>query len=693
MKSSKKNQKLERAREFASEVEDLLEILGKGLLELDKSFKGGFVEPTLINGIFRSAHTLKGVCGVFDFNEMVSLSHALENALDSIRLGKALLNEELLDSVLRAHELMLTMASTGEAKGISKELQALEKVLKRSSQKSKARRKEDHVDLKLLGLLTEYEEHRLVESIKQDNNILIIEVNFHLKDFDKEYDNFVKLLQSEAEVIATLPSKKKAKGEMVRLEMLAGTRVGKETLTDYLSSAVGGSVTLVNANPIIKGAPGLSWEPEMPEKVEESSPETIGLATNSVRVNIGKLDGVMNLVGDLGLLKVSLELLAQEVRGEMPYSEYGRELSRLGKHLDRKFIELRDSLLDIRMVQIGQLFSRYEALLSRLGRKTGKQVRMETFGAETELDKLMVEQLSDPIMHIVRNVVDHAIELPEEREKLNKDQTGTITLGAYQKGNRVVLEVTDDGCGIDIDAIRERSVTKGVVNKETAAGLSDRELLDMIFLPGFTTKDHVSEVSGRGVGLDVVKENIARLSGVIDIETEAGKGTKFIFTIPITLAIVQAIIVEDSSDRYALPLNSVTEVLTLDPALVTEEDGGLSVRINDRSLPFIRLSSFMGKEPLENSGQLHCIVAGIAEHRLVIAVERIVEQLDLVIKPLSGPIKVTGIAGAADLSMDGEKGTVLVLDVSGIMEEVVRERKGRKADGVLTEELIYEGLH
>jgi two-component system chemotaxis sensor kinase CheA len=361
-------------------------------------------------------------------------------------------------------------------------------------------------------------------------------------------------------------------------------------------------------------------------------------------------------------------------------------LTRLEKHLDRRFVELRDSVLDVRLVQIGQLFSRYETMLSLLCRKMGKDIRMETFGDDTEIDKLMVEELADPIMHMIRNVVDHAIEPPEEREALGKDKTGTITFRALQKGNRVVVEVSDDGRGIDVEVIARKAVKKGLVTKEYVSNLSLPEKMDLIFLPGFTTMDKVGDVSGRGVGLDVVKENIAKLSGSIEIETVKGQGTKFYLTIPITLAITQALIVEDAGDRYALPLNTVNEVITIDPRDIFLQDGHEVIKVMERTVPLARLSSVMGTKSVPKNGNLlNGVLVGLAEHRFCIAAEKIVEQLDVVIKPISSTMKLPGIAGATDLGM-GEKGTILVLDVRDILETLLREKTRLQAGGDMPKE-------
>ena len=383
-------------------------------------------------------------------------------------------------------------------------------------------------------------------------------------------------------------------------------------------------------------------------------------------MDIDKLDSIMNIVSELGMLKSSVARLSAELKNDTRHSLYGIELSRIETYLERKFGELRDSVLDIRMVPIGQLFNRFETFITKLARETGKEIKLETIGDETEIDKLIVEELADPLMHIIRNIVDHALEHPSDREKLGKPRYGTIVLKAFQSGNHVVIDVIDDGIGIDEKLIKKKALEKGILSTEDATTLTRHQLLELIFRPGFTTRDSVTSTSGRGVGMDVVKENITRLSGIIDIETTVGAGTKFSLTIPITLAIVQALIVEEYGTRYAIPLSSVIEIAELHSSAVTKDPE--YVKINDRDILYIRLGEFLYRKELESHASndtCYGIVVGLAEHRLCIVVHKLLEELDVVVKPLPKILRVDGVAGATDV---GNEGTMLVADVTGILE-------------------------
>lgn len=669
--------KAERFKEFLAEAEDILNSMSKGLMKLGKGVKAGIIDPAVLNSIFRSAHTLKGMSGIFDFSELGTLSHSLEDTLDLLRLGKASLTDEVLDAVIASHAMLVRIISTKGKGDYTAAIDDLKARLKSSCQAKKTDRK-DKIDKEILSVLTEYEEHRLRENLRGGRNIFIVKVRFPITSFDRGYVALTEMLKTEAELIATLPSSKSGH-EMLHFDILIGCKSSLDHITRVVTAMAEAEISVLSDASSSPRRATAGREPALEvikgdaqRKHSAASTESLRRVSNTVRVDIGKLDYIMSIISELGILKTGMSSLSARLNNEKELTVYGIELSRASKNLERKLSELRDSVLDVRMVPIGQLFGRFETFIVKLSREAGKEVRMVTNGDETELDKLIVEELADPFMHIIRNVLDHAIEAPSVREALGKPRAGTLTLSAHQKGNHVVIEIKDDGSGMDLDFIRSKAIEKNLFTKETLDGFSRQEILDLVFLPGFSTRDVVSETSGRGVGMDVVKENITRLSGIIDIETVKGKGTRFMLTIPITLAIIQALIVEDSGKRYAVPLNSVLEIIELDnsSACVAASD---MLTVNDRDIPSVSLSDFFGtRKPDAPAESCYGIVAGLAEHRLCIIVDSLVEELDVVIKPLSRILKVPGIAGATDM---GEKGTILVLDVTGILDHVIQERK------------------
>jgi two-component system chemotaxis sensor kinase CheA len=396
---------------------------------------------------------------------------------------------------------------------------------------------------------------------------------------------------------------------------------------------------------------------------------SIRSVSQAVRVDISKLDRLMNLVGELVLVKTSLLQIAERLRSGDESTTLGLELHRESRALDRKLNELQGGILEVRMVPLEQIFDKLSRMVRKLARDLGKQVEFEARGGEVELDKLIVEDLSDPLMHLIRNALDHAIEPPDVRAERRKAPSGRITLSAEQKGSHVVISVEDDGTGIDENKIREATVRRGVISAEAAAQLSRRDALNLIFLPGVSTAKEVSSLSGRGVGMDVVKNNIAAMSGIIDVHTEAGKGTRFEITLPITLAIIRALVVSAAGRTYAVPLNSVLEIVTITPAELRTIETREVISLRGATLPLIRLGRFFGSNAEPPPGPLFVVVVGLAQERLGVAVDGLVGQQDIVVKPLGRALGgVRGIAGATDL---GNRRTILVLDVGSIIGEVV----------------------
>jgi two-component system chemotaxis sensor kinase CheA len=351
------------------------------------------------------------------------------------------------------------------------------------------------------------------------------------------------------------------------------------------------------------------------------------------------------------------------------FSGIAIELAKAAKGLERKLNELQKSVMEIRMTPVGQLFEKMSRIVRKISREQGKMVELRIFGADTELDKVIIEEISDPLMHIIRNSVDHGIETPEERISGGKDEKGIIRLSSCQKGNHVVIEVNDDGRGIDVEKVRRKAAEVGHIRSGEC--LSDKETLELLFLPGLSTAEQVSEISGRGVGMDVVKNNIEALSGMVDIESEKGRGTRVVITLPITLAIIKALLITAAGRSYAVPITSVQETLCLESRDIITVERKEVMQLRDMTLPLLRLSRFFGTDNGETTLDCHyVIVVGLAEKRVGIVVDDLLGQQDIVIKPLGDTLKgIKGISGAADL---GDRRTILVLDVGSIISEATR---------------------
>jgi len=397
---------------------------------------------------------------------------------------------------------------------------------------------------------------------------------------------------------------------------------------------------------------------------------TLRSVAQTVRVDIHKLDYLMNVVGELALARAGIVAVLDRIKADRTQAELARALHHEVRALDRKLHELQAGILEVRMVPLGQVFDKLSRVVRKISREAGKDIRFVITGADTELDKLIVEELSDPLMHIIRNAIDHGIESASRRAVVRKPATGTIALAAYQKGNHVVIEVEDDGQGLNERAILASATSRGLIDKALAAELGRRDIHNLIFLPGVSTKHRADEISGRGVGMDVVKTNIAKLSGIIDVQSEPGHGTKFSITLPITLAIIQALVIRAAARTYCIPLNSVLESLLIDAADVRTIERREVITLRGATLPLIRLEDVFKLPQVQRpQGPLYVVVVGLAQHRLGLVVDDLAGQQDIAIKPLGKLLgRIRGIAGATEL---GGQQTVLVLDVAALVEEAL----------------------
>ena len=382
----------------------------------------------------------------------------------------------------------------------------------------------------------------------------------------------------------------------------------------------------------------------------------------------------MNFAGELLLSRAQIARMAEELRLGEARPSLATDLWRASRVLERRLRGLEALIMDIRMVPLERQFEKLARIVRRVSRDIGKDIRFVTRGGETKLDKVIVEDLADPLMHIIRNSIDHGIESPDDRSANGKEAVGTISLSAEQKGNHVILSVQDDGAGIDPDRVLASATDKGLV--EPGTRLSRPEILDLLFAPGFSTRDEASELSGRGVGMDVVKQNLGDLQGTVQIETELGQGTRIVLVLPMTLAMIQVLVVGDGGRSYAIPLNSIEENFGLDESLIHRVEGREVVELRGETLPVVRLGTVFAREerPHRPVGDVPgwIVVIGIGPERAALIVDTLEGQQDVVTKDI-GPLLrgLRGVAGAADLG-GGE--TILVLDVIALVEKGLKRR-------------------
>jgi two-component system chemotaxis sensor kinase CheA len=668
-------------REFVSEAEEILEQMRVDLADLGDQRVAGAIEPDLINRLFRSAHSLKGLAGLFGFEPVHDLAHHLEDVLDGLRLGRIDMESPAVGLIDRAVATFGTLlASVGDADAMEAAgAPVLELVQEIEAAKQTPAEPEGDfgaldIDPGLLRALTEYEEHRLRENLRRGRHILLVEASFGLTTFEDGLSELSAAIRDLGEVLSTLPAPGgSAQAEICFSLLVASDRVEEDVRAHLeMPDAV---LRTVKA--------GTAPDPAAPQSAAAASAATPGASevsqgveslksiSGTVRVEIRKLDELMNLVGELVIQRGAFGDLLARLGGARVSAELGRDLTQVHKALDRKLRELQSAVLDVRMVPLRQVFEKVSRVVRRLRHELGKDVRFELRGVDTELDKLMVEELADPLMHIVRNALDHAIESREERTAGGKDPQGCIEIEAFQRGNHVVIAVSDDGAGVDLQALRAKAEACGVVAPD--AVLSDKETLELIFAPGVSTRAEVTETSGRGVGMDVVRHNLTRLRGVVEVDSIPGRGTTISMTLPITLAIIQSLIVAVGEQRFAIPLTNVHETLRLDPAQVQHSEDLELLNLRGSPLLLRRLAREFGLEQAGAEAGRFVVVIGMGDSRVGLVVDRLEDQKDSVIKPIHGPIQsIAGIAGATEL---GGQEPVLVLDVSAFLADAQARRE------------------
>ncbi|MEM7408964.1 MAG: chemotaxis protein CheA [Myxococcota bacterium] len=664
-------------REFVSEAEEILEVLRGGVADLSESLgSDAEVDPELVNALFRAAHSLKALAGMFRRGEIENLAHRLEDLLDALRLGRAALTG---DVVVLIDECVAVFAAVLDAVGNESalaEAAAPAAVLETriaeaivAPARSRAEVTSLGIDPAILRSLTEYEEHRLEENLRRGRGLFLASALFDMMEFEAGLTALTDAMRSEGEVISTLPAAGDVPEGQIRFSLLVATEAAQDALTAALGEL---DATLEP----VRGATGAS--PPVSETKTQPVPQAPGPNVESlqslgetVRVDIRKLDELMNLVGELVISRRSIGELVRRLEITADDRRLVGDFAKAQKSLDRKVRQMQSAVLDARMVPLRQIFDKLHRVVRRLSQDLQKPVDLEIRGAETELDKLIVEGLVDPLMHVLRNALDHGIEPSEARTGAGKPERGQVSIEAFQRGSHVVIAVADDGQGIDREALRAKAIERELVTATDELG--EREALELIFAPGLSTSEEVTETSGRGVGMDVVRANLTELGGAIEIDSELGRGTTITLTLPITLAIVPSLVVGIGEQRFAIPLSSVLETLSLDPAAIQVSEHNRFLHLRGDPLRLCWLSDVYGIPVHCDPQESFVVVAGVGDQRVGLVVDRVEGQQDTVIKPIQGPVAhIHGIAGATEV---GDQDPVLVLDVSALLDDGPRRRE------------------
>ncbi len=649
MKASKK--------EFIAEAEDILFECQQLVLEIQDTYQTA-MNPDTINALFRSMHTLKGLSGLFGNQGITDLSHALESLLDDIRLGKIHVTNDIVNflfenlDILRSSIDKIKEDKEEDLSGYIDEIKTFRASLTENESSLDIK---GIIDDSILRVLTEYEEHRLKTNIKNGTGVHLLKTIFELSTFDTALEDLTKKIKSKGELISTLPTSSDVPEGSIGFNLMFAANAPVKELKEQLGEKI---EVLVQSKQTAC----------QPQKRQEQS---IKSTTTTVRVDIDKLDRILNTIGELTLAKDALKRIGAEMADVHHHSPFVRDVYKISQTLERRLSELQEEVLEIRMIPIGQIFSRLAQVIRRYSRETGKEIDLTVYGEDTEIDKSLAEEIVDPLMHLVRNAIDHGIEPGEERKKKGKKEHGTIVLKAFQKGNYVVIEVIDDGSGIDLQRVKEKALAKGMLASGT--DLEERELIHFIFAPGFSTKDDVSETSGRGVGMDIVKEKLSALGGFTEVHTVKDKGTTFTLTLPITLAIIKALIVKVGPERFAIPLTTISETVAVEHKDIQTIEWKDVYYIRGEMLPIISIGKIFDIDT-HQSDMSFAVIVGLGKRKLGLLVDEIMGQQEIVIKSLGEYFKgVAGFAGAAEI---GKHEVILVLDVDSVTEKSLLRREG-----------------
>lgn len=607
---------------FLTETTELLEKLDDDLVTLEKAPS----DTELMNRIFRSIHTVKGASSFLGFEQLVKVTHKTEDVLNRMRKGELVVNPALMDVILEAVDqvkILVNDIKSGELK-------------------------EREID-GIIGKLVPYR-----------SEVPVAEGPAPIP------------ISGADQALPIDPPKKVRAPRRKKAEARSDARDDSQNDDSDASSSQQPPAEV----PATVPSPPVVNSPPSPRSAEAKGDD---LADNStVRVDVKRLDDLMNQVGELVLERNRMVQLNADYQEGTNQGHFAEEFSKLSKRLNFVTSELQMQVLKMRMIPVEKVFKKFPRIVRNLARDLGKEVDLQLLGEETELDRSVVDEIGDPLIHLIRNAMDHGLETPAERESAAKTRTGSLILSATHEGNQIIISIKDDGRGIDPERVAAKAIQKGLVSEEQLTMMGQREILDLIFLPGFSTKEQTTDLSGRGVGMDVVRTNIKKLNGIIDIKSELGQGSEFILKLPLTLAIIQSLLVEVDGEIYSVPLSAVLETLRVEEKEFHVIGGNEVLKLRDSVLPLIRLKRLFGVSGASGpSGACYVVVVGVAEKRVGLVVTRLLGQQEVAIKSLGKYLaNLPGIAGSTIL---GDGRVTLIVDPVGLIEGEENHNPSRMA--------------
>ncbi|NRA70752.1 MAG: chemotaxis protein CheA [Gammaproteobacteria bacterium] len=689
-------------QDFLIEAGEILELLQEQLVELENNPD----DSELLNAIFRGFHTIKGGAGFMALKELVDVCHGAENIFDLLRTGQRTVNAELMDVILEGLDSindMFTLVQAREplnsaAPELLAELERLsvpegEEVSVEATPEAKEVTADEQA-------ISDDEFDALLDELQGSKNKSVVASPLNNDDIsDEEFEAMLDELQGvKTAKPAPKPSIANGTGDISddEFEAFLDELHGAKSPTPSIDKVVEKVTAPTSKNKDISndefegllGELSQTNKPAKPKKVVQSTPEIKVTAPpknakaavvkpaakktsaqsqaatpkqeTTVRVDTARLDDIMNMVGELVLVRNRLVSLG--------LSSGDEEMSKAVANLDMVTADLQGAVMKTRMQPIKKVFGRFPRVVRDMARTLKKEITLTMVGEDTDLDKNLVEALADPLVHLVRNSVDHGIEMPDEREASGKPRTGTVTLSASQEGDHILLSIVDDGAGMDPEKLKNIAISKGVLDEESAVRMSDEDAFSLIFAPGFSTKTEISDISGRGVGMDVVKTKITQLNGTVKIKSELGVGTTLEITVPLTLAIMPTLMVKIGTQPFALPLAAVNEIFNLDLSNTNMVDGRQTVVVRGKAIPLFYLDKWLCHNIDPNKvDEGHVVIVQIGQQDVGFVVDGLVGQEEVVIKPLGALLHGTpGISGAT-ITSDGS--IALIIDIGGLLKK------------------------
>lgn len=674
---------------FIDETREHLQNLNEQILILEKEPEN---EAT-INEIFRAAHSLKGMAGTMGYKRMQRLTHDMENIFSEIRNGKMKANDRLVDILFKGLDALENYLANiqGQADEGTEDneeiIQALNEILNGTApapidtpnqEKAPVEAQTSSVESSFAPKfkelkIEEHEKHAIAEAYNEGENVFGITVYIQETCILKAARAFLefKTLEENGTIIKSQPAVQDIEDEKFDFDfsLFLITKLSKE---DVYKKAM--SVSEIS-EVVIEPIPRPDVAPKVVEEVADSGQEKATatakkeqkqtaskpVVNRSVRVDIEKLDVLMNLVSELIIAKNGLVSINSNDSGEKKSSSFNEQI----EYLERVTTSLHESVMKVRMVPIDSVVNRFPRMIRDLSKKLNKPMELYMSGEETELDRTVIDEIGDPLMHLLRNSADHGLESAEVRIGIGKPETGSIFLDAYQDGNNVVIEVRDDGAGIDVNKVKRKAIEKGSITEEQAETMTDKDFIDLLFKPSFSTADKITDVSGRGVGLDVVKTKIESLGGDIEAKTKLGEGSTFTIRLPLTLAIIQALMVEVGEEKYAIPLGSIQTIEDIPNEEIKFVNGQEVINLRGTVLPIVRLRNVLDIQAGEEEPSLTVVVVSKGERFAGLAVDRLIGQQEIVIKAIGKYMETSKLIGGATILGDGE--VALILDANTLV--------------------------